>query len=58
VEGLEREGKTVVCCAINGQVRLLISLEEEHVAKLEAPEVVSRLISEHGIKVGMITGDN
>lgn len=58
VEGLEREGRTVVCCVVDGQVRLLISLEEEHVAKKEAQEVVSSLLNDHGIKVGMITGDN
>lgn len=58
VEGLEREGRTVVCCVVDGQVRLLISLEEEHVSKKEAQEVVSSLLNDHGIKVGMITGDN
>ena len=58
VEGLEREGKTVVCCAIDGQVRLLVSLEEEHVAKPEAREVIQSLIKDQEMKVSMITGDN
>ena len=48
----------MVCCAIDGQVRLLISLEETHITKPEAPEVVSKLKNEHGIQVAMITGDN
>jgi len=36
----------------------LISLEETHFTKAEAPAVVSKLLKEQNIKVGMITGDN
>ena len=36
IEGLEMEGKTVICLAVDSVPRLLISLEEMHVAKPEA----------------------
>lgn len=36
MESLEKEGKTVVCLAIGQTPRLVLSLEEEHLAKDEA----------------------
>ena len=58
MQSLEREGKTVVCMAINDTPRLLISLEEAHLTKLEAPAVVDYLRNVLKMKVCMITGDN
>ena len=58
IEGLEMEGQTVVCLAIGQTPRLLLSLEEEHLAKPEAKEIVRYLQQEMKIKVAMITGDN
>ena len=58
VEALEKEGKTVVCLAIDGEARVLITLEEMHVAKSEAYSVVQELVTKKKLKVGMITGDN
>ena len=57
MEALEKEGKTVVCLAIDGEPRLLVTLAEMHVAKSEAYSVVQELLQKN-IKVGMITGDN
>ena len=36
MESLEKEGKTVVCLAVGQTARLILSLEEEHLAKEEA----------------------
>ena len=58
MQSLEQEGKTVVCLVIEGCPRLLISLEEAHVAKQEALGVVSYLRDVMKMKVAMITGDN
>ena len=58
IESLEKEGKTVVCMVINNIPRLLISLEEDHVAKPESVGVVSYLRDVMHLKVAMITGDN
>ena len=58
MESLEREGKTVVCMAVNNIPRLLISLEEAHLAKTEALAVVTYMRDVMGLKVAMITGDN
>lgn len=58
IQSLEREGKTVVCMAIDSVPCLLISLEEAHVAKPEALAVVSYLRDVMHMKVAMITGDN
>jgi P-type Cu+ transporter len=58
MESLEQEGKTVVCLAIDKTPRLLISLEEAHVAKAEALGVVTYLRDVMKMKVAMITGDN
>jgi P-type E1-E2 ATPase len=52
------EGQTVVCLAIGQTPRLLLSLEEEHLAKPEAKEIVRYMQQEMKIKVAMITGDN
>lgn len=40
MQALESEGKTVVCLAINNIPRVLISLEEKHLAKEEAKPVL------------------
>lgn len=58
MQSLEQEGKTVVCLVIEGCPRLLISLEEAHVAKQEALGVVTYLRDVMKMKVAMITGDN
>ena len=58
IDSLEKEGKTVVCMVINDIPRLLISLEEDHVAKPESEGVVSYLRDVMRLKVAMITGDN
>ena len=58
MQSLEQEGKTVVCLAIDDSPRLLISLEEAHVAKDEALGVVTYLRDVMKLKVAMITGDN
>jgi P-type E1-E2 ATPase len=58
IEGLEMEGKTVICLAVDSIPRLLISLEELHVAKPEAKALVAYLTEKLKLKVGMITGDN
>ena len=58
IEGLEMEGKTVICLAVDSIPRLLISLEEMHVAKPEAKALVAYLTEKLKLKVGMITGDN
>ena len=58
IDSLEKEGKTVVCMVINNIPRLLISLEEDHVAKPESVGVVSYLRDVMHLKVAMITGDN
>ena len=44
MEALEKEGKTVVCLVVNGEVRCLITLEELHTAKFEAQKVIHELI--------------
>jgi len=43
IEYLEREGKTVVMLAVNLVPQLIISLEETHIAKPEAKEVIQYL---------------
>lgn len=44
--------------AVNGVPRLLISLEEQHLAKKEALPVISYMRNVMGLKIAMITGDN
>lgn len=44
--------------AIDKVARLLISLEEEHLAKEEAKAVVNFMQTQLKLKVAMITGDN
>lgn len=58
MQALEQEGKTVVCMAVNGDPRLLISMEEAHLAKPEAVPVVNYFQNVMKLKVCMITGDN
>ena len=58
MQSLEREGKTVVCMVIDNVPRLLISLEEAHLAKPEALAVVTYMRDVMKLKVAMITGDN
>ena len=58
MQSLEQEGKTVVCLAINGTPRLLISMEETHLTKPESLGVVQYLREVMKMKVAMITGDN
>ena len=48
----------MVCLAIDRTPRLLISLEEAHLAKPEAHGVVTYLRDVMKCKVAMITGDN
>ena len=47
-----------MCLVVNGEVRCLITLEELHIAKFEAQQVINELITKKHMKVGMITGDN
>lgn len=58
MSALEQSGKTVVCLAINNIPRVLISLEEKHLAKEEAKPVLDYMRTKMGLKVAMITGDN
>lgn len=58
MQSLEKEGKTVICMAIDGKPRLLVSLEEAHIAKPEALGVVGYMRDVMGLRVAMITGDN
>lgn len=58
MNALESFGKTVVCLAINNYPRVLISLEEKHIAKDEAKAVLNYMRRNMGLKVSMITGDN
>lgn len=58
IQELESLGRTVVIVTINKVARLLISLEEEHLAKEEAKAVIKYLQVNLGLKVAMITGDN
>jgi len=58
IELLEREGLTVVMLAFNNQPQLIISLEETHIAKSEAREVIAYLRDKMKLKIAMITGDN
>ena len=57
MNALESFGKTVVCLAINNYPRVLISLEEKHIAKDEAKAVLNYMRRNMGLKVSMITGD-
>ena len=58
MQSLEKEGKTVVCMAIDSMPRLLVSLEEAHLTKPEALAVVTYMREVMRLKVAMITGDN
>ena len=58
IQALESSGKTVICLAVNGIPRLLISLEEKHLTKDEAKHVLNYMRNVMKLKVMMITGDN
>lgn len=58
MQALESSGKTVVCLAVNEFPRILISLEEKHIAKEEAKAVLTFMRQKMGLKIAMITGDN
>jgi len=55
---LEQTGKTVVILCIDETARLLISMEDEYIAKPESQAIVKYLKEELKLKVAMITGDN
>lgn len=55
---LEEGGKTVVLLSIDGVPQMILSLEEEHLSKPDAQEVVHYLQKVMGMRVCMITGDN
>ena len=57
IDKLEAQGWTVVQMAINKEIMCLISLQEKHLTKTEAREVVSYL-KYNNCEVHMITGDN
>ena len=54
---LEKQGKTVIFCAIDDQFRALIALQDKDLVKSEAKEVISMLKSRK-YEVWMLTGDN
>ena len=58
MEALEKEGKTVVCLTLDGEPRVLITLEEMHITKSEAYSVIQELKVNKKLKIGIITGDN
>jgi P-type E1-E2 ATPase len=58
IQALESAGKTVLCLAVNNIPRVLISLEERHLAKEEAKPVLNYMRNVMGLKIAMITGDN
>ena len=58
IQYLEGEGKTVVALAVNQVPQLIIALEEAHLAKPEAREVIEYLQTVMNLRVCMITGDN
>lgn len=58
IKELEELGRTVTVFTIDSTPRLLISLEEEHLAKEEASVVVRFLQQDLGLKVRMCTGDS
>lgn len=55
---LEQQGRTVVVLAVGLVPQMIVSLQEEHLAKKEAAWVVSYLRDKMGMQVCMITGDN
>jgi len=58
VEALELEGKTTLLLGIDGCLGLILTLQEEHLAKPEALGVVNYLQHTLNMRVCMITGDN
>jgi Cu+-exporting ATPase len=54
---LECQGKTVVYCAIDGEVKAMIALQDNELVKEEAKEVVSMLLARN-FEVWMLTGDS
>ena len=55
---LEEQGLTVVTLAVGQVPQLIITMEEQHIAKEESREVVAYLRDQMGLKIAMITGDN
>lgn len=55
---LEQQGKTVVIMAINLIPQLVLSLQETHLTKSEAPFVINYMQNIMKLKVCIITGDN
>ena len=49
---------TVVTLAVDETPQLIISLQETHLAKPEAREVVNFMRREMNLRIAMITGDN
>jgi len=58
VEMLEQEGQTVVMMAVNNVPQMIITMDETHLAKPEAQEVLNYLRNVLKLKIAMITGDN
>jgi Cu+-exporting ATPase len=54
---LEKQGKTVIICAIDDDFRALIALQDKDLVKSEAKEVVAMLLARK-YEVWMLTGDN
>ena len=55
---LEQEGLTVVTLVTGNIPQMIITLEETHLAKPEAREVINYLRRDLNMRVAMITGDN
>lgn len=57
IERLEKEGKTVVQVAISQQVVMVLALQEQHFAKVEA-SMVCNYLRRRNYEIHMITGDH
>lgn len=55
---MEQKGLTVLMVAINGLPCLFICVEENHIVRQEAVEVINYLKNTLKMKVALITGDN
>lgn len=55
---LELEGKTTLILSIQGHLALILTLQDQHLAKPEAQQVVDYIQTTLKMKVAMITGDN
>lgn len=58
IQNMEQEGKTVVILVVDEVPQLIISLEEEHLCKPEAKQVITYFQKVLRMQVCMITGDN